>query len=107
MCQVSRSELFEFKAVLQNAHLLALEDRLFDLGLDPLDPTHEVKVGHIEVFGPVEEVGHVKVVDVVASDDVGVGDPDELRPLENNRVDHNPVFPTHESVVSGVTCSRS
>ena len=67
--------------VLSLPHLLALKNRLLDLRLDALHPTHEVKVGHVQVLGPVEQVGQIEVVDVVSCDDVWISQSDELRPL--------------------------
>ena len=67
--------------VLPLPHLLALQDSLFDLRLDALDSTQEVEVVDVEVLCPVEQVGHVKVVDVVPSDNVGVSHANKLGPL--------------------------
>ena len=67
--------------VLPLPHLLALQDSLFDLRLDALDSTQEVEVVDVEVLSPVEQVGHVKVVDVIPRDNVGVSHANKLGPL--------------------------
>ena len=40
--------------VLPFAHLFALQDRLFDLRLDALDPPQKVEVVDVEVLGPID-----------------------------------------------------
>ena len=66
--------------VLAFAHLLALQHRFTDLRLDVFYATQELKISHVQVRGSVDQVGRVKVVDVVAGDDVRVDLSHELGP---------------------------
>ena len=58
------------RLVLPPSHLLGLQHRLLDLGARVADSAQERKVLDPEMLGPVDEVGQVKVLNVVAGDDI-------------------------------------
>ena len=67
--------------ILALPHLLALQDRFPNLTLNILNPSKELEISHPQVLSPIDQVGPVKVVNIIAGDDVGVDLPDEFGPF--------------------------